>query len=248
MSNYSVRSLSITAGKFLKLIGFGTFSLVDEKVKVTAFDFACFTFNISVGCLVFYLSLWYSGQQLNKSSVLLSIGIFITMNGGSLITIVSMASVFWHRNRIWKLLTMLDKVVEKFRTIKVFSDFTHYMIAFAVVATVSFAFIAIGLLAMFFFLEYRKKLGVLLIYGYLSATFATSMLWTAMFHLAIYIRLRLLNDTIRWESSINSGTVIEKIRLTNQKIFLFLENRFWMHDQTASKWFCLLKMTETRWF
>lgn len=197
MSDYSVRNAAITAGKFLKLIGFGTFSLIDNKVQVTAYDFACLTFNLSIGCLVFYLSLWYGAERLTKSSILVSLGVFITMNGGSLITIVSMVCVYIHRFRIWEVIVMFDVVIEKFKRIQVSPDFKRYMIIFGVFAIVSAFLIFLGLTIMAFWLGYSDKFGILIIYGYLSATFATSMGWTAMFHLAIYLRLRLLNDTIR---------------------------------------------------
>lgn len=197
MSEYSLQGLAIIAGKFLKLIGYGTFSLIDNKIQVTVFDFACLTFNVCIGCLVFYLSLWYGAERLSKSSVLLSLGVMITMNGGSFSTITSMICVFYNRHNIWKVVITLDDVTAKFRRIHVHSDFKRYMILFGIFAIISAFLIIIGLLLMAFWLDYSSKIGILIIYGYLSASFATSMGWTAMFHLAIYLRLRLLNQTIR---------------------------------------------------
>lgn len=204
MSEYSLQSSAIVAGKFLKLVGYGTFSLIDNKIQVTVFDFACLTFNVCIGCLVFYLSLWYGAERLSKGSVLLSLGIMITMNGGSFSTLTSMICVFYNRHNIWKVIVMFDDVTAKFRRIHVKPDFKQYMILFAIFAIISTLLIIIGLLVMAFWLGYSSRIFILLIYGYLSASFATSMGWTAMFHLAIYLRLRLLNQTIRWALGINN--------------------------------------------
>lgn len=197
MTSYSLQSSAIIAGKFLKLIGYGTFSLVENKIQVTVLDFVCLTFNVCVGGLVFYLSLFYSTSRFSQSSVLLALGVMITMNGGSLVTITSMIFVFYHRHRIWKTILMLDEVSAKFKRIQVHANFKRYMIIFAVMAVITALLIIIGLLLMAFRFGYSDKLGILIIYGYISSSFATSMGWTAMFHLAIYLRLRLLNDTIR---------------------------------------------------
>lgn len=197
MSSYSVQASAIVASRFLKLIGYGTFSLIDNKVQVTVYDFACLTFNLSIGCLVFYLSFMYGAEQLARSSILLSLGVIITMNGSSFVAITSIICVFFHRHRIWKVIILLDIVIEKFGKIHVYPDFKRYMIAFAAFAIITAALIIFGLTGMAVWLGYSTRFGILLIYGYLSAAFATSMGWTAMFHLAIYLRLRLINETIR---------------------------------------------------
>lgn len=197
MSNYSIRTAAIQSGKFLKLIGFGTFSLIDDKIRVTTFDVACLTFNLAVAFLVFYLSLWYGTQRLSEKSILLSIGIIITMNGSSMVIIASIISVFCNRYRIWELINLLEDVMEKFQKVHARPNFTRYVIMFAAFAIISAMLIVIGLLVMIQWLGYSAKIGLLITYGYLSATFATSMGWTAMFYVGIYLRLQLVNDTIR---------------------------------------------------
>lgn len=124
MSDYSLQKLAVIAGKFLKLIGYGTFSLIDSKIQVTVYDFTCLTFNVCIACLVFYFSLWYGAGHLSKTSILMSLGVAITMNGGSLVTIISLISVFHNRHRIWKVILMLDEVSVKFRKIQVRANFT----------------------------------------------------------------------------------------------------------------------------
>lgn len=197
MSTYSIRKFSLSAGKFLKLIGFATFSLVDEKVEVTAFDFACLVFNLLTGFFVFNLSLSYGIDRLTKYSLLLAMGVILTMMCGSIVSIASVISVFCNRFRIWKVVLVLDEVVDKFRRIHVYPNFRRYITIFSVFAALSMFFILLGLVIMATLLGYDKKVFVLIIYGYLSASFSAGMLWSSMFHLSIYLRVNMINKTIR---------------------------------------------------
>lgn len=197
MSTYSIRKFSLSAGKFLKLIGFATFSLVDEKVEVTAFDFACLVFNLLTGFFVFNLSLSYGIDRLTKYSLLLAMGVILTMMCGSIVSIASVISVFCNRFRIWKVVLVLDEVVDKFRRIHVYPNFRRYSTIFSVFAALSMFFILLGLVIMATLLGYDKKVFVLIIYGYLSASFSAGMLWSSMFHLSIYLRVNMINKTIR---------------------------------------------------
>lgn len=198
MSNYSVRNFSIQLGKYLHFIGFATFSLENEKVHVTVYDFACLSFNISIGFLVFYLSLSYGVERFSKDSVLLALGVLITMMGGSLVSIVSMILIFHHREAIWETVLILDQVTAKFKKIHVHTDYyKRYVLLFVIFAIVSFVLIALGLAVMGIKLGYDQKLGVLVIFGYLTASFSASLGWSSMFHLAIYLRINTINITIR---------------------------------------------------
>lgn len=197
MSSYSLREGAFKVSKFLKLVGYGTFSVVNNKVYVTAFDFACFVFNILIGSFVLYLSLQYSFNGLSKVSILISIGVIITMNGGAIASLTSTITVFCQRKRVWKVLTALDVTIDKFREIHVYPNFRGFFLFYAAFASTIMITILVGLAIMATWLGYAEKLGILLIYGYLSTTYSMLMAWTAMFHLAIFLRLRLVNETIR---------------------------------------------------
>lgn len=197
MSDYSIRNYAVKTGDFLKFIGLATFSLRDEKVVVTPFDFACLVFNILIGFFVFHSSLVYGIDRFANYSILLAIGVLLTMMSGSVVIIISIFCVFWHRHRIWKLVTMLDLALVKIKRIKVVADFKRYIVMFAIFAAITVLFVAFGLFIMAVWLGYSDKVVVLLIYGYLSISFSASMGWSSMFHLSIYLRLNLINQTIR---------------------------------------------------
>lgn len=197
MSDYSIRNYAIRTGSFLKFIGLATFSLKDEKVVVTPFDFACLVFNILIGFFVFHSSLVYGIDRFSNYSILLAIGVFLTMMSSSLVNIISMICVFWHRHRIWKLVTMLDLALVKIKRIKVIADFKRYIVMYSIFAVVTVLLVGFGMFMMTIWLGYSDKIVVLLTYGYLSITFSASMGWSSMFHLSIYLRLNLINQTIR---------------------------------------------------
>lgn len=196
MSNYSVRTASIALGRYIKIFGYGTFSLRDDIVTVTVFDFLCLSFNLTIGFLVFYLSMCYGVERLSQVSILLAIGIVITMVSASLVSITSMLIVFWNRHRIWEIVVILDNVMTKFIQINVRRSFSRHFTVIAIFALVSISCVIFGLLVMFFWLGYSSKIGILIVYGYLSINFAVSMGWSALFHVAIYSRLKLVNELI----------------------------------------------------
>lgn len=197
MSNYSIRRFALGIGRYLRFIGFGTFSLKDEKIYVSVSDFACLSFNLSVAFLVLYLSFCYGVERLMNKSFLLFLGSIITMMGGSLVAIASIVFVFWHRYRIWKLILILDDIAEKFKKIPIQPNFKPFAILFAAFAIISILLIILGLFIMAQWLGYSDQLGILIVYGYLSASFSASMGWSSMFHLAIYLRLKTVNVVIR---------------------------------------------------
>lgn len=197
MSSYSLRNFATKLGKYLRYIGFATFSLENEKVHVSVHDFVCLSFNLSLGFLVFYLSLNYGIERLAKYSILLSLGVLITMMCGSLVSILSMIIVFQQRESIWEVVRILDQTIDKFRKIHVYPDFKRYIVIFICLAVVAACCIVFGIFAMGFWFGYSQKLGVLLIYGYLSTSFSASMGWSTMFHLSVYLRIKMINSTIR---------------------------------------------------
>lgn len=197
MSDYSIRNYAIVTGNVLKFIGLATFSLRDEKIVVTPFDFACLVFNILIGFFVFHSSLVYGIDRFKNSSTLLTIGVLLTMMSGSIVIIISMLCVFLNRHRIWKLVTSLDSSLNKIKRIHVVADFKRYVIMFLVFGVISIFLVFLGIFIMAVWLGYSNKIAVLVIYGYLSISFSASMGWSSMFHLAIYLRLNLINQTIR---------------------------------------------------
>ena len=196
-SNYSLRKFSLIVKHFIRLIGFGTFSVKNDKVYITISDLVWLVFNILFASFVFYLSLTLGLEQNSKSSKLLALGIVITMTCGSLVSITSMICVFFNRHRIWEVIVTLDDLILKFRTIHVYPNFKRYIIMFAIFTLISIFLIALGVIVMAIFFGYYTKPGYLVIYGYLSTSFSSMMGWSSMFHLAIYLRLNLINQTIR---------------------------------------------------
>lgn len=197
MSEYSIRNYSLIIGKVLKFIGFATFSLRNEKLCVTRLDFACITFNLIIGLIMFHMSLRFGIDRLANSSVLLAIGALLTMVSGSLVSIISIVSVFCHRHRIWKIINILDDTMKKFRKIKINQNFSIYIMIYGVFMVVSVLLIVLGLTVMYVWLGYNGKIAILSVYGYLSTSFSACMGWSSMFYLAIYLRLKLLNNAIR---------------------------------------------------
>ena len=197
MSDYSIRTAAIVTGKFLRFIGYATFSQKDNKIVVTPFDFACLTFNLIIGFFLFYLSLRFGIELFSSYSILLAMGIFVTMMCGSVVIIIAMIFAFLHRQRIWKVILVLENAMEKFRMVHVNPNFKRYVMVFALTAALSVFLIIFGLIIMIIWLDYHKKLLILVVYGYLSASFAASMGWSSIFHLGIYLRLNLINQTIR---------------------------------------------------
>lgn len=195
-SNYSIRQFSILIQKFIKFIGFGTFSVKNDKAYVTVFDFAFLIFNLLLASFVFYLSLTYGIERLSKRSTLLALGVIITMMCGSLVAIISMICVFCNRHRIWEVVVTLDTVISKFRKIHVYRIFKPYAML-ATFGVVTVILILLGLLFMATVSGYYNKLIYLVIYGYLSTSFSVMIGWSSLIHLAIYNRLNLINQTIR---------------------------------------------------
>lgn len=199
MSDYSVRKAAIKTGSYLKLFGFGTFSAYDgsNTAYVSGFDFTCLSLNLMIGSLVFYLSLSYGLERLSQYSILLALGIVTTMVSGSLVTIISMLIVFWNRQRIFDIIIILEDIMTKFRRINIRPNFGRQFKVLALFACTAVLCIIFGLVVMAVWLGYSSRIEMLVIYGYLSANFGASMGWSATLYVAIYGRLKLLNETIR---------------------------------------------------
>lgn len=197
MSNYSLRKAAISAGQYLRFIVFGTFSVRDDEVYVSVSDVAYLSFNLTIGFLVFYLSLTYGIERLANYSIIIAIGVCLTMVSSSLVTILSMLIVFSNRKRIWSVIVILDEVMVKFKKVNVYPNFRRHIMLFGIVACIGIGCIVLGLLWMAFYLGYSSKIEILISYAYLSTNFGASMGWSSMFHVAIYSRLKLMNETIR---------------------------------------------------
>lgn len=195
-SNYSIREFALLVKKVLRFIGLGTFSVKNDKVHVTAFDLLCLFANIFFGFFVLYLS-FSTGFYLQSNVKILALGRIITMICGSIVTLISIVCVFCNRHRIWDVILILEDVMVKFRRIQVYPNFKRYIIMYITFAVISAFLIVLGLVIMFILLGYETKLDVLVIFGYLSASFAAMMGWSSMFHLSIYLRLNLINQTIK---------------------------------------------------
>lgn len=116
---------------------------------------------------------------------------------GSLVSIFSMICVFVNRHRIWEIVVMLEDAMKKFRKIQVRPDFKRNAIKFAILSFVSIFMVILGLILMAMLFGYNKKPIYLVVYGYLSASFSVMLGWSSMVHLSIYLRLNLINKTIK---------------------------------------------------
>jgi hypothetical protein len=200
MSNYTVRDQAVIAGKFLRVFGFGTFSLGNngnyKKVVVKPIDYIFFIGNVLIASILCITSLKYYSSQL-KYSKLVVMGALTATSGGSMVTLIGMIRVFLYRQKIWDLILKIDEISEKFERINVGVNFRGNFVTFILSLMAYLLYIGIGLLLMFFKWGFENRPYGILIYGYLATSFSFSMMWTTMFHVAIYLRLKLINKTIK---------------------------------------------------
>lgn len=195
----SFRNNLIVASKWVKLFGYATFSvknIQDEKVSVTLLDFLCLTVNLTAGCILTYFSVAFTSKHF-PLKLLLHYVIKVVISSISLVSLISMASVFMFRNKIWKFAKLIDMVDMNFCGIGVKSgvDFFLKLLLSLFAAVVVFTLIGIGIMERF--LDYDHVIQVLLHFIYLSLNFSFCMFWAILFHGAIYRRFRILNEVLR---------------------------------------------------
>lgn len=110
--------------------------------------------------------------------------------------LIGMITVFINRQKIWNLILNIDEISERFEAIDVKIDFRRNSMAFILSLVAFMMYIGIGLLLMYFKWGFERSPYRIVIYGYLSTSFSFSMMWTTMFHVAIYLRLKMINKSI----------------------------------------------------
>lgn len=200
MSEHSVKRGAKKIVRIVRIFGYGTFSFRDHnnEIYVSVLDIFWLSLNIFTAALVFCISCQYGMFQLTTvKSILMNLGMSLTVRASSAITLISIISFFVHRKKIWRVVILFDQVDCRFRKINVDPNFITIRKRFSICVLGFLALFVIGVSFMAFGLGYTNKFGVLVIYAYESANFATAMGWTAIFHFAIYVRLRLANKTLR---------------------------------------------------
>lgn len=196
----SFRNNLIVASKWLKLFGYATFSvksIQDVKVSVTLMDFLCLTVNLTAGCILTYFSVVFTSEHY-PLKLLLHCVIKVVISSISLVSLISMASVFIFRNKIWKFAKLIDMMDINFCDIGVKSgaDFFLKLLIYLFAAVLIFTLIGIALMERF--LDYdHSVIQVLLHFIYLSLNFSFCMFWAILFHGAINRRFGILNDVLR---------------------------------------------------
>jgi hypothetical protein len=198
MSSYTVREYAIIVGKFLRVFGFATFSLKEsgdsKKAVVKPADYFFFISNVLLACILSVLSFkYYSSMNISK---LVKMGALTATTGSSLVTLIGMIKIFINRQEILNLILKIDEISEQFKKINVKINFRRNSMVLISSLIVYLIYIGFGLLLMFFKWGFEQRPFGILIYGYLSTCFSFSMMWTTMFHVAIFLRLNLINKSI----------------------------------------------------
>lgn len=198
MSSYSVIEQAKTAAKFLKIFGFGTFTLTEgeiKKVVVSPFDYYFLIKNIFICFLIAYLTVRFDGTNF-QSSKLVVLGALTAKLGGSFTTLTSILRVFMNRHKICNCIVKIDEISVKFHRVNVEVNFRRTFLFFIVSLNSFLVYILLGLFLMYFLWGYDEHPTEVLVFGYLSSSFSFSMMWTTMFHISIFLRLKLINTTI----------------------------------------------------
>ena len=195
----SFRKDLIVASNWFKFFGYATFSvrsIQDEKVSVTLKDFLCLTLNLALGCVLSYFSVIFTNKHF-PLKLLLHYVIKVVIVSISLVSMISMTSLFLFRNKIWRFVKLIDTMDEIFLEIGIKScaDFFLKLLITLFGAVVVFTFIGIALMGNF--LEYENVFQVLIHFVYLSMNFSFCMFWAILFHGAVYRRFKILNDVLR---------------------------------------------------
>jgi hypothetical protein len=191
---------TVRFGKFMRWIGFATFSVKninDEKVHVTKTDFMLLLANLSISVFMILISFYFAlNTTIGEGRTLLHYVTSFVMTSASLVCFVSIITVFCFRNKVWRFVVTLDEINTIFEkiginvVIKNFGTLVTSCIVFCV------SLIITGLLLMVS-LEYDKKPLLLIFFAYSSYSYSTIMVWMILFHMAIFRRFRFLNDALR---------------------------------------------------
>jgi hypothetical protein len=198
MSDNLVLKNGIKIGKCIKVFGFATFSINsfdDEKVHVTRTDALLLVGNLVIAFFMFYVTAIYGIENLAEKSILKYVAFFVALSASS-VCIISLICVFFFRNKIWNLLKTLNGINESFKKINVDANQKNYnkLIIYGIGFFVCMIFGGIFLMA--YLLDYMRKPGILFHIAYLSFSFSLSMAWIILFHLAVFRRFLLLNQSI----------------------------------------------------
>ena len=98
---------------YFKLLGFGSFSIVNWKSVTKPVDILFFILPLSLGFSAIYFAIINREKLSSSKSMIADYGNFIMIIASICVTIVSMIFFFIYRHKIWSILLHLVDVEEK---------------------------------------------------------------------------------------------------------------------------------------
>jgi hypothetical protein len=198
MSNPSVLDVAWTSSSILKVFGYATFSLNKKNKKeiiVTAKDILLLIINLAVATFMTYKASIYNQDYVTKKTLMTYVGKF-TMVSGGMICIISMTCCFAFRDKVWKLINIIQGIDTKFHEVNINTEFKHSKKVYGGYFIMLMMFIAVGAFLMLYHFNYYKKPLVAVHFVYLVTSFCFCMLWMKLFHVALYRRFRIMNNVL----------------------------------------------------
>ncbi|KAL7018569.1 hypothetical protein ACKWTF_010810 [Chironomus riparius] len=198
MSSASVLDIAWTASSILKMFGYATFSLKknnNKEIIVTYKDILLFVINLSMGFYMTYRASIYIPDYVTEKTLMTYVGKF-TMVSGGIICIISMICCFAFRNKVWKLINLIQGIDIKFHQANINTEFKQAKKVYGGYFIILMLFIAVGAFIMLFQFNYYKKPIVAVHFVYLITSFCFCMLWMKLFHVALYRRFKIMNNVL----------------------------------------------------
>lgn len=108
---------SLRTIKVLKVFGFASITIENEKSVTKPTDFLFFIGNLLLGFILSYESIKYRKELVSSNSEIIEIGNFITFVASIGISLISMFLAFWFRHKNWDMVLNLKEVDNKFTEI-----------------------------------------------------------------------------------------------------------------------------------
>lgn len=198
ISNVSVFNISWSTSKVLKIFGYATFSLKNlesQEIHVTFYDFLLLSINLLIACGMTYKAMLYDPVYIHEKTIMTFVGKF-TMTSAGVVCIISMICCFAFRHKIWKIVNILQGIDDRFKEIKVQTEFKNARRIYGIALFSLIAFILFGAYIMIFKLNYGKKLQIVAHFVYLSTSYSFCMMWMILFNSAIYRRFKIMNEIL----------------------------------------------------
>ena len=198
MSRTSVLDIAWTASSILKIFGYATFSLKknsNKEITVTFKDILLLVFNLSTAIYMTYRASIYIPDYVTEKTLMTYVGKF-TMVSGGIICIISMICCFTFRNKVWKLINIIEGIDIKFHEANISTEFKQAKKVYGGYFIILMLFIAVGAFMMLYHFNYYKKPIVAVHFVYLVTSFCFCMLWMKLFHVSLYRRFKIMNSVL----------------------------------------------------